>query len=459
MSYIGTNSIGNMYLGTTGIAKAYLGSSLVWEKGGGQSYSRLPDGFTELAYVGTDSNAWLDTGVAGTTDLEITSRFSVGSYVQYGAVYGNYISENHKTCRCILSSTTALLVAGGASLNTTVSGFGLNRVHTLTVTVSSASLESKTTTISSSSLTANTNNICLGNRSVTNPAIRNIGLRIFAFGIKRAETQIMNLVPARREADSAIGFYDLIGMTFLKSETGTSFVAGPDAEYSRGMLLALHWNGTDNLASSKWYDRIGNQYYTLTNSTHGEGYYEFLNGTPSKASAYGLMTALPDLGRHWMMVVQVAVKPQASNPTIFVPLDFSSSTDTGAGTCAVNISLNNSTRKWELYPKFNGNSSAPTYAPDADMIAEDTGLDSVGEWMIRTISFGVRSSSTDGMDETFINIPYLNTSASSSPFTPLRFNRWATKGMYIARSALTPSSTYKYATNTRIYDIKIYYEP
>lgn len=460
MSYIGTTKLGNMYFGTTEIAKAYLGTSLVFQKGGSTAYSRLPSGFTELAYVGTDSTAWINTGVAGTTDLEVTARFCVGTYVQYGAVYGNWVSDSYKACRVILASTTSLHAGGGNSLATTVSNFNTNRVHTLVVTSSSAKLESASTSISAGSQTANTNNICLGNRSTTNPTTRDIGLRIYAFSIKKSGTSVLNLIPARRESDSAIGFYDLTNMTFLKSETGTSFTAGPDAVYSDRMLLALHWDGTDALSSSKWYDKIGNQYYTLTNSTHGDDYYEFLNSSPSSASAYGRMNgALPDLGYHWKMVVKCAVKTQSSNPTNLVAVDFSSIGNSGTGTCATNIALNSSTRKWGLNPKFDGNSSASTYAPDSSALAEDTEMSTTGIWLLRTITFGVRESATTGMDESFISIPALGTSAVSSPFAPIRFNRWATLGMYMARSAINPSSSYKYATNARIYDIKIYYEP
>lgn len=53
-----------MPIGSTEIQKTYLGSDLVYQGG-------LPSGYTELQYVTTDSNAYIDTGIAGATDLEI----------------------------------------------------------------------------------------------------------------------------------------------------------------------------------------------------------------------------------------------------------------------------------------------------------------------------------------------------------------------------------------------------
>lgn len=225
-----------MYLGDTEIAKAYLGNDLVFQKGGSptppQPQPILPAGFTELAYVATDSNAYIDTGVAGATDLEITSRFLVANYVQYGAIYGNYVDDNHKANRVILASSTSMYVGGGNNISAQISGLSLDAVHSLSVSGTSAVMDGVSTAITSASLTDNTTNICLGNRNVSSPVSRDLGLRIYAFEIKKDGTTVLNLVPAMRDSDGAVGFYDLVSDSFVKSLTGTEFTAGPANNYA-----------------------------------------------------------------------------------------------------------------------------------------------------------------------------------------------------------------------------------
>lgn len=192
----------------------------------------LPAGYTELAYVATNSNAYIDTGIAGAADLEITTKFYVGSYVQYGSLYGNYIDDTYNYNRAILGSETSLYVGGGLNKSQSVSAFSLSAVHTLVVNSTTAILDGVSTSVTAATGNANTKNICLGNRAADNPIERNIGLRIYAFEIKKGGTTVLNLVPAMRDSDDAVGFYDLVSDTFVKSLTGTEFTAGPANNYA-----------------------------------------------------------------------------------------------------------------------------------------------------------------------------------------------------------------------------------
>lgn len=222
MSYIGTNKLGKVFLGTTAIGKAYLGTDLVFQTG-----PSLPAGYTRLQYVSTDSRANLDTGVAGTNDLEVSISFYVANYVQYGFLYGNYVDDVHRCCRAILNQQTSLFVAGGNNLAQAVSGFSLNAWHKLVVTASEAYFDNVRTSVASASLTDNSNLICLGNRQNGSTTFRDIGLRIKAFSIKKEGVLVLNYVPAKRDSDEKAGFYDLITETFYPSSTAVDFTAGP----------------------------------------------------------------------------------------------------------------------------------------------------------------------------------------------------------------------------------------
>lgn len=220
MSYIGTHKIGGVYLGAVGIGKAFLGNDLVFQGG-------LPAGFTQLQYVSTDSTAYVDTEVEGAVDLEVLIKFYCSSFIQYGAIYGNYLDENHNCCRTILANANALYVGGGANLSQRVNGFSTLNIHTLSVSKTSAYLNGTRTAISAASKTANTTKICLGNRSVTAPVTRDLGLRIYSFKIAKNGTPVLNYVPCVRDSDSIAGFYDLVAGAFVRSTSGTDFTAGP----------------------------------------------------------------------------------------------------------------------------------------------------------------------------------------------------------------------------------------
>lgn len=466
MIKLGTNSIGKIYLGTNSIGRAYLGSNLVFQRGASPtpptpSEDRLPDGYTERAYVLTHSTAWIDTGVAGATDLEIAVRFEVGTYVQYAPIYANYVDESHKNCRAILSSSTALLVGGGNNKNTTVSNFSLNRVHTLIVNSSTAYLESVSTAISASSDTENTTNICLGSTSVTNPnTSRDISLRLYAFSIKKAGVLILNYVPCTRDSDSKPGFYDLVANSFVPSSSSVDFTAGPVAEYSDNLLKCLDWDGTTTPTSSgNWYDTIGNMRWEKHSGTHGTDYFQCINSTPSSVSQYmSLYSALPDLGYHWKIVADIAIRTQASNPASFVPIDFGSLGGVGDGSCSFSFLLAASSGRWGYNAKFNGSSQDAYGLPSNFYNIDSETITTSEEWIRRTVTIGVRASSTSGKDEGFVEVSG-HGSAVSNPFTPLRFNRWETGKSHIGRSNVNPSSTYPYATSCRIYSIKVYYAP
>lgn len=221
--------------------------------------------------------------------------------------------------------------------------------------------------------------------------------------------------------------------------------------------LVRNWDGTTNLSSNQWKDTVANQYWTMTGSpTHGTDYYEFANTNPATASKYGTLNGnLPDLGYHWKIVADVAFRTSSSNPTTFIPFDFGSVGSVSDGKCAVCCGWSASNGKFAPNAKFNGNNSAGTYNPDfSTMEAESITTSTV--WIRRTVIFGVRSSNVSGKDEMFVYIPEKGEARTSTPFTPLRFNRWESGKSFLSRSQIAPASGYKYSTYSRIYSIKVY---
>ena len=280
-------------------------------------------------------------------------------------------------------------------------------------------------------------------------------VKIYNVKIYENNTLVKNFVPVRD--NNNIGYlYDTVERQIFSNSGTGNFLLGKDVENSlEKMVLVRHWNGADELSSGKWYDKIANQYWTLTNATHQTGYYEFTNSSATSATSNGLLNgALPDLGYHWKIIVDAAVKYKSSG--IAIAVDFGSYGQVTSGKCAVQIALADTSKKWSFNTKFNGNDSASTYTPSTANL-EETGIAN-GDWVRRTVTIGVRASATVGKDETYVIVSDLGTGASTTPYTPIQFNRWESGKSYIARSLVAPSGTYPTATCVKIYSIKVYKE-
>lgn len=188
------------------------------------SQSPLPEGYTRLTKVITDSNAWIDTGVAGATDLEIGFVAYWSTFVDGGAIYGNYLDELHCANRVSLYSSAGYFnVAGGLNLHRQTGRNEASVANELIVNSTELWINGFHATIESSTLLANTDNICLGNRSVTDPVEANIGLAIYDFWIKKAGVEILHYIPCERDSDNKRGFYDMVNNVFKPSDTEVDF--------------------------------------------------------------------------------------------------------------------------------------------------------------------------------------------------------------------------------------------
>lgn len=245
-----------------------------------------------------------------------------------------------------------------------------------------------------------------------------------------------------------------MGSIIVNSQNKAYVINGQALEYEP-MTLIRYWDGSDNLSNNRWYDKVGNQYWTLTSATHGEGYYEFLNPNATSAKSYGTLNGvLPDLGYHFKIEIDFELQEQPNYVGYNVVVDFGAICSTNNNTCACAL-YTNSLNNWGPNAKLNGNSSGSTYNIPA--IADNYIIPNT--WVKRKVVFGVRASTEAGKDEFFMTIKDIGNSVTTTKFTPIRMNRWNTSmSNYIARSSIAPSTNYPYASNIRIYSIKIYKE-
>ncbi|MBQ9540354.1 MAG: hypothetical protein IJU89_02930 [Alphaproteobacteria bacterium] len=199
-----------------------------------EQYSRLPEGFTELQYVSNAANTYLDTGIIPTVDnvvMEMKVKPSTGSWYIWqnrrssnlygisGSQNGDKISFNQANSQAITSN----IVRTGNVLTVRVSA--QNGIATLSVDdeVSNNS-DTKTGTYEFVSQTlplwmfGNQN----GNRVDS-------GNAVYYAKMYMNDELVMDYIPAKRNSDGVVGFYDLVSRTFKSSSEG-ELTAGPEAQ-------------------------------------------------------------------------------------------------------------------------------------------------------------------------------------------------------------------------------------
>jgi len=199
----------------------------------------MPSGYKQLLWVSTDSKAYVNTGIAGDNDnLKITTVFNMSAYIDWGAIYGNYVGDSYNVTRLVQGSSDACSCCNlnvksnnsGNQLNYDV--FHINRPHMVIQSKNSVIYNGTTINISGKARgTANSGHIALGNRSMTNPnTTRNIGLCIYTHKIEDTSLSsvLCDYVACVRESDSKAGFYDFVSNAFIPSATSSDFTAGEE---------------------------------------------------------------------------------------------------------------------------------------------------------------------------------------------------------------------------------------
>ena len=197
-------------------------------------YAALPDGYAQLDWVESDGTAYINTGVVPTQTMEFTFKFQPETHQDYRGAFGSYVDESSLTTRIIFNGTssTSFLVShlsraggGGVSFNNVVSGLGqpiegyFNHSY--------ARLNNVEHSLSAAAGTATSAPMKLGRSSAGASTSRQ---KIFYFKITEGSTLLRDFVPARRESDSAIGFYDRANSVFYgNAEASGAFTAGPTA--------------------------------------------------------------------------------------------------------------------------------------------------------------------------------------------------------------------------------------
>lgn len=189
--------------------------------------------YTPVKYLKSNSSQYINTGVAGGSDTqEIDIVFKYTTYVAWGAIFANNVADSYNGVRLLCYPSSGQLCS---NLNTVCTTQGnqyfncsLNTIHHVIIKKSEIIVDGVSTTRTKlSSGTANTTNICLFNRSITNPATgRNIGLEVYQFKISDNGNLVRDLVPMLRLSDSKPGMYDKASKQFFTNIGTGEFLYG-----------------------------------------------------------------------------------------------------------------------------------------------------------------------------------------------------------------------------------------
>jgi hypothetical protein len=206
----------------------------------------LPAGYTELEYLQTDGNAYIDTGIllSNTDTFGITFQSALGTLTSpvMGAISGgtSYTSTNNLSVTYNLSGgvNAYSVYCDGNAGNAAYAWNGGNYADKLKHTIKYNGLNIAPT-IDGVAMTQTTGNTLRENtptvttwlfgRNTTGAGtMSQNGIRIYDFYVYNKG----HFIPARRDSDGILGMYDLADSnpeTAFHTNAGTgTFVAGPD---------------------------------------------------------------------------------------------------------------------------------------------------------------------------------------------------------------------------------------
>ena len=189
---------------------------------------RVPGGFTELEYVTNAKNTYLDTGIipnADNTEMEIKVKPRPGSWYIFQARYpdrsffGFGGSEQGDTINNYYADSSISRVSGHIIIakSTCINGNATLYVKDLTENIEDTATGSYTSWQQTLPIWMFGNQI--GNRVTS-------GNSVYYAKMKINGVDVMNYIPALRNSDNAVGFYDTISGTFKTVSEG-SLTAGP----------------------------------------------------------------------------------------------------------------------------------------------------------------------------------------------------------------------------------------
>ncbi len=212
------------------VTQIAVGDIVLWSK------SKLPAGYTEVEYLQSDGNQYIDTGIVTNTNDSILIKTSIiplsTSSIQF--YFGTRISDNrfglanyplgYFDYAYYADRNTSVVLK--VDTNYDIEWVANNDERSVTINGTKKDFTSDT----SANLINNNFRLWLFSRNYNNIFGQGAVCRMGITEVIIGGNLVGNFIPCRRNSDGKVGMYDLVTGEFKSSMTNTDFIAGDEVQ-------------------------------------------------------------------------------------------------------------------------------------------------------------------------------------------------------------------------------------
>lgn len=213
-----------------------------------KSGSRLPKGFTELAYIESTGTQHIDTGIVlnGATDeVEIDMYWTkaLNNANEYIWGSGGTLTNDAKNFY-FRGTSNKFNVNWSGSLNELSPTYHGRYLVNLSFKDGSVTINNEVVYTASPSSNTTRFNVCICGYKQGTTTVVHSSIKVFEYKMWRSNVLTQHLIPAMRDSDSEIGLYDLVNGDFLVNAGTGTFNYAPLFSSAYTELAYLQSSGT-----------------------------------------------------------------------------------------------------------------------------------------------------------------------------------------------------------------------
>ena len=186
----------------------------------------LPDGYTQLMYIESTGEQYIDTefNMTTTSELELTIKISEYNSKAKMGFLGSY--ETNSTLYQLYASGTGneyFYGSFGGKNFAALSQFNLDTLYNITMKASTITINSVPKNFTSDGLSDATKPLYLFWRNATGEMAK---MKLYSCNIYNNNVAVRKFIPCYRDEDNAIGLYDLVTEKFYENKGTGTFIGG-----------------------------------------------------------------------------------------------------------------------------------------------------------------------------------------------------------------------------------------
>ena len=185
----------------------------------------LPDGYTQLDYIQSDGNQYIDTGVLGSDINKVVVDFQFTS---------SQSTTEQEVAACI-DGGNKLQIGWYASSFITTGGASYSQTSYSARTIGTAS-----------PIGSPSNSLYLFAQHEGNSANWKVKAKLYSCTISSTSGFVRNFIPCK-DSSGTVGLYDIVGNKFYRNNGSGSFTAGPEIIQPSSDFITINYEGSYNV--------------------------------------------------------------------------------------------------------------------------------------------------------------------------------------------------------------------